>query len=655
MNEILPTLILRTGFWMLFTGVLIALMLKITKPQNPVIHRFAWICVLLQGVFFGLFTWEIPTPWFESFGVFPQIRNFGTVQSVEDAEVIVFNSVPMRPAATEDFPVSSGAIKNETKTVSLRKTFVLFWISGMFVVIFIRLIVHFHLRSILRNSKVATGAHREQWDRLLESLALRNRRLSFLISKKHGPFTFCDWNFRTSIVVPESLWENLDAEHREGVLRHEIAHYLHGDCRKSFFVHCLFLPQWFNPMSGFAVKRYKETLEWSADRFAFAENENGPKNFAEILLAVDRSRKRFMIHLPSFFGSSIRRRLERLTTPSNPRKENRMKKGLMIATCVFLLLCGLYRLDLKGSDRWKPDAEKIRSAAEILREVYEEAECSLNRVEEISEDDQIAVQCRFLTTSPAYIAPEGFTYANGWRFLSANQHKEEPALDLHGENSEKREKERGQSVMCVSESYTPALYRFLSEKQAGELLNLIQGDSRSSVLQAPKMTLLNGQTGRIADTEQHAFARDNGSPNPEVEIIECGTELKIQAFRSPDGSIRFALCEMCVSEIGEVEEFPMVPGKKDRVLCIPKREMVRTKISANVPKDHTLLLALPVYRKNEDSMLCLLLTPQSLVSGDISRSSPETVKRYPGANLGTIQDEWEKFWFADVPASENVR
>jgi type II secretory pathway component GspD/PulD (secretin) len=56
---------------------------------------------------------------------------------------------------------------------------------------------------------------------------------------------------------------------------------------------------------------------------------------------------------------------------------------------------------------------------------------------------------------------------------------------------------------------------FLSDKQLGQFLEAVQGDQRTNVMQAPKVTLLDGQMGRVDITDKQKFVTG-------VEAGQCG-------------------------------------------------------------------------------------------------------------------------------------
>ncbi len=106
-------------------------------------------------------------------------------------------------------------------------------------------------------------------------------------------------------------------------------------------------------------------------------------------------------------------------------------------------------------------------------------------------------------------------------------------------------------------------FAILSDIEVFFLLQASQGDQRTNVLQAPKVTLFNGQTGFVSDTSQQPFVMSvipvvgdfAAAHQPVVVVLSEGTSLSVQAVVSPDR--RFVRLTMVpfFSSIGDVDTF----------------------------------------------------------------------------------------------------
>ena len=106
-------------------------------------------------------------------------------------------------------------------------------------------------------------------------------------------------------------------------------------------------------------------------------------------------------------------------------------------------------------------------------------------------------------------------------------------------------------------------FAILSDIEVFFLLQASQGDDRTNVLQAPKVTLFNGQMGFVNDTSQRPFVTSvipvvgdfAAAHQPVVVVLSEGTSLSVQAVVSPDRRfVRLTLLPM-FSSIGNVDTF----------------------------------------------------------------------------------------------------
>ena len=109
-------------------------------------------------------------------------------------------------------------------------------------------------------------------------------------------------------------------------------------------------------------------------------------------------------------------------------------------------------------------------------------------------------------------------------------------------------------------------FAILSDIEAFFVLEAAQGDDRTNVLQAPKVTLFNGQQGFVSDTSQRPFVISvipvvgdfAAAQQPVIVVLNEGTSLSVQAVVSADR--RFVRLTMVpfFSRIGDVDTFTFV-------------------------------------------------------------------------------------------------
>jgi len=106
-------------------------------------------------------------------------------------------------------------------------------------------------------------------------------------------------------------------------------------------------------------------------------------------------------------------------------------------------------------------------------------------------------------------------------------------------------------------------FAILSDIETFFFVQAAQGDTRTNVLQAPKVTLFNGQQASVNDTAQQPFVMSvipvvgdfAAAQQPVIVVLPEGTHLTVQAVVSPDRRfVRMTLVPF-FSNIGDVQEF----------------------------------------------------------------------------------------------------
>ena len=106
-------------------------------------------------------------------------------------------------------------------------------------------------------------------------------------------------------------------------------------------------------------------------------------------------------------------------------------------------------------------------------------------------------------------------------------------------------------------------FAILSDIEAFFFINAAQGDRRSNVLQAPKVTLFNGQQAYVSDTSQSPFVVSvipvvgdfAAAQQPVIVVLSEGTFMTVQAVVSNDRRFVRLTVVPFFSRIGEVNTF----------------------------------------------------------------------------------------------------
>ena len=112
-------------------------------------------------------------------------------------------------------------------------------------------------------------------------------------------------------------------------------------------------------------------------------------------------------------------------------------------------------------------------------------------------------------------------------------------------------------------------FAILSDIEAFFLIQAFQGDTRTNVLQAPKVTLFNGQQAFVSDTSQRPFVTSvipvvgdfAAAQQPVITVLSEGTSLTVQAVVSPDRRFVRLTVVPFFSQIGDVQEFTFTGSK----------------------------------------------------------------------------------------------
>jgi general secretion pathway protein D len=115
-------------------------------------------------------------------------------------------------------------------------------------------------------------------------------------------------------------------------------------------------------------------------------------------------------------------------------------------------------------------------------------------------------------------------------------------------------------------------FAILSDIEAFLLVQAAQGDRRSNVLQAPKVTLFNGQQAFVSDTSQTPFVISvipvvgdfAAAQQPVIVVLSEGTFLSVQAVVSNDRRFVRLTVVPFFSQIGDVKEFTFTGSKTVR-------------------------------------------------------------------------------------------
>ena len=255
-----------------------------------------------------------------------------------------------------------------------------------------------------------------------------------------------------------------------------------------------------------------------------------------------------------------------------------------------------------AKDRVELDGEKLivkaslKAHAEIARNLTAWEQSGLG---------QISVETRFIS------GPADITSALGisWRYLEAfsDEDDEQPLME-HGQG--------GPAVRAKAavEDYLPITVASLNERQAHAIAQAAQEDRSSNILQAPKVTLFNGQRAIILDRTQTPFAvgvqaDSAGVQRAKVAVIDEGIKLMLRTIQSRDAAKVELEARIELSQIKEVATASTVLNGSPTTIQIPRVKRCRIDISSAVPDGRSLLIGcIPAYEQKK--FFYILLTPR---------------------------------------------
>lgn len=309
--------------------------LTLCRCRSPKIHRSTWWIVLLLGIFGWGITVDVPVP-----------REHVDLSVSSDTLVGLLSANGEAGELTAEH--SGTGVKAVTHVPSPRFGFasvlsLLFvvWLAGFLLILSIRGVSYFLLLKKLSEAVPAQGEHRDEWERILAERQLTVKHLPLYICDSFGPGL--SWRRGGPlVVVPTELWEEATAEIREGILRHELAHYSNRDLIRTGVARFFVAVHWFNPIAWFALQKLDEASEWISDLAAFGHQSDGTVRFAESLLAVHETSRSVLLRSYGFSSGRISRRAEQLFDSMTRKNESTFKRmgiSLVLTMLLFLGLC----------------------------------------------------------------------------------------------------------------------------------------------------------------------------------------------------------------------------------------------------------------------------------------------------------------------------
>lgn len=223
---------------------------------------------------------------------------------------------------------------------------------------------------------------------------------------------------------------------------------------------------------------------------------------------------------------------------------------------------------------------------------------------------QIAVETRFLTSNRDLVSDLGVS----WQFLEAFSSERENAFPSPAHDG-------GPVVHAESrvDEYLPLVVSTLNEEQTAKLLDIAQGDRRTNVLSAPKVTIFNGQEAMIAACVQRPFVvgvfqRAAGATEPKIVVLEEGTKIKVRAVQGKNKVRLQASLEM--KSLGDVTTASTSYRGAQVSIQVPSVNRRCIDVGADLENGQTLLVGSIPTGKQQQYLYYLLSARKIAESGD---------------------------------------
>ena len=365
--------LLRTTCVLTLCGGVCFLALRNIEHHLPKLSRLLWIAVLLTGWFWLQPVIHVKTAGEtaaeeEDVAVTPVLYHSEgggiTTSSLPFGKRVRGNHLSQSSDNPRPSPLPEGEGTLFVQPPPFMGTTILLavWFGGMVIMIIAAAAGYIRVLYCLRNTEPAGDALSEPWRNLLTEHGIDSRAVPMLLSDNLGPALIrTPLGYR--LVVPGELWSELSEPGRQGILKHELAHFRRRDVWKSFFVRILALPHWFNPVAHYAANRFDELAEQLCDREAFAGRREEVSEFARILLLLHENAPTHFVVRQSIFGRNLQRRVAALLNPPLERRFA-MRKTLLVIGTAAILCAALFRIEFVATQ--EPTKESGTTAPEQI-------------------------------------------------------------------------------------------------------------------------------------------------------------------------------------------------------------------------------------------------------------------------------------------------
>jgi beta-lactamase regulating signal transducer with metallopeptidase domain len=287
------------------------------KNRSAHVRYLLWLIVLAKCLVPPLLA--IPLP------IMPQVKTPGPtlISNVEmpAANVEMADTVTSEPLALHSLPVTSSTIMERLERVTARQWLGFGWIVGMAAFLLFAVIKALRTNFWLwRQRRPLPAALQIGIEELFFGLGLKTFPKVWLVRGIGQPFV---WGLlRGSIYLPADFVKLNNAEHRRGVLGHELGHILRFDAAVNILQIVAQAVFWFHPFVWWANKRIRAEREKCCDEMAIARLGAKAKDYSSAIVNILISEHESTRPVPSLaVAGPVKNIEERIKTMLRPGKK----------------------------------------------------------------------------------------------------------------------------------------------------------------------------------------------------------------------------------------------------------------------------------------------------------------------------------------------
>jgi len=313
--------------------VLIAAVNLALKNRSAHVRYLLWLIVLAKCLVPPLFA--IPL------AILPQDKmpELTLISNVEMPAVNdeMADTVTSKPIALPSLPVTSPTIMERLARVTVRQWLGFGWIVGVAAFLLFALVKALRTDFWLWRQRKLLPAEAQTWiEDLFSSLDFRNFPKVWLVEGIGQPFV---WGLlRGSIYLPADFVKVNSAEHRRGVLGHELGHILRFDAAVNILQIIAQAVFWFHPFVWWSNKRIRAEREKCCDEMAIARLGAKAKDYSSAIVQTLISEHESTRPVPSLaVAGPVKNIEERIKTIMKPGKKFYKRPSLVAVMFVLIL------------------------------------------------------------------------------------------------------------------------------------------------------------------------------------------------------------------------------------------------------------------------------------------------------------------------------